>query len=206
MKKIPYRTRNRYNREHLEEVWEQSTRPALDPGLREKYASLPRAPITLVCCAMGKAVNHGGILRLAEAYRLENVVYEMEANRTKEFSGVRGSHKWQPWEWGDPIEALTTLKSNGYRVYGLSLEDRAISIHKTEWKFPCALVVGRELEGVPPKVEELCDEILAIPLYGITVSLNVGMAAAIALDRALEACHSADPSFLPVRESSRELL
>ena len=155
---------------------------------------------------MGKAVNHGGILRLAEAYRISKVVYEMEDDRVKDFSGVRGSHQWQPWEWADPLPTIEAAKAAGHRIYGLSLSERAVPIHQVTWQFPASIVLGHELEGIPQAVEDVCDEIVAIPLYGITISLNVGMAAAIALERAITAYHQSNPDFVPARQASRKLL
>ena len=206
MRRLRFRQRRRRLQQNLQEVWDQSQRAPADEDLRETYRDLPRAEIQLVCCSLGKAVNHGGILRLAEAYRIERVVYEMEPDRVKDFSGVRGSHQWQPWAWGDPVETITEAKQNGHRIYGLSLTEDAIPLQRANWQFPATVALGHELEGIPEPVEALCDEILAIPLYGITVSLNVGMAAAIALDHALTAYQSQNPTYQPARAASRKLL
>ncbi len=206
MRKLNYRKRNRRIQEQSQDAWESVTRSAQDPGLREIYDSVPRAPVQLVCCALGKAVNHGGLLRLAEAYRLEKVVYEVEPDHIKEFSGVRGSHKWQPWAWGNPLETITAAKAAGHTVYGLTLTEDAVALRDVPWTFPATIVLGRELEGLPPEVEAACDHRVAIPLYGISVSLNVGMAAAIALDQALHQYQTQNPDFQPVRATSQNLL
>lgn len=206
MNKISYRERNRRTAANYAEVWEASTRTAEDPGLREHYETLPRFPLTLLSCALGKAVNHGGILRLAEAYRLEKVIYEVEPDRAKEFSGVRGAHVWQPWEWTEkPVDVIRQAKANGVKIYGLSLTPNAVPVQICNWSFPAMLVLGEELKGLRPEVLELCDEIIAIPLYGITISLNVGMAAAIALNSAATAAHQAG-ILAPVRASSQSLV
>lgn len=42
-----------------------------DPGIREAIATLPRASIRLLVGHLNKEVNQGGLLRLAEAFRLE---------------------------------------------------------------------------------------------------------------------------------------
>jgi 23S rRNA (guanosine2251-2'-O)-methyltransferase len=46
---------------------------------------------------------------------------------------------------------------------------------------PLALVVGSEGEGLSRLVREACDEIVAIPLRGRVASLNVSVAAGVAL-------------------------
>lgn len=185
---------------------QESTRIAEDEGLRECYAEVPRAPVKLLCSAMNKAVNHGGLLRLAEAYRLEEVIYELEEERVRDFSGVRGAHVWQRWSWSADITITAQqLKEEGYVLYGLSLNGSATPVQSTKWEFPCAIVLGEELKGLRPEVEAICDHIVAIPLYGITISLNVGMAAAIAVDSAITACHHKS-GFMPVRRASLDLL
>lgn len=206
MPNLRYRQRRRLMQENYQEIWEASQRVPEDPGIRENYHDLPKAPVQLVCCALGKAVNQGGILRLAEAYRIEKVTYEPEHDRAQDFNGMRGAKRWQEYEWGDPLTTIQQLKEQGHRVYGLSLDDRAVPLRKVEWSFPATIVLGHELKGLPQPVAEACDEIVAIPLYGITISLNVGMAAAIALEHALHAYQQQTPDFHPARTASQKLL
>ena len=44
-----------------------------------------------------------------------------------------------------------------------------------------ALVVGNEVRGISPKILKYCDEVVHIPMYGKKESLNVSVAAGIAL-------------------------
>ena len=50
------------------------------------------------------------------------------------------------------------------------------------------LLLGRETAGVPDDVHELCDARLRIPMVAETRSLNVAVAAALALGEALRQC------------------
>lgn len=174
----------------------------LDPGLREVYGELPKIPIRLICSPMDKVMNHGGLLRIGEAFRLEMVSFANEPSGEKDFSGARGTWDWQPYEWKDPLEAVMEAKREGRRVYCLALDERARSYTEIEWEFPAALVVGEEEFGIHPEVQAMADEVVAIPLYGLITSMNVGQAAAIVLASMVAACPGAEP----VRNVSRGLV
>ena len=46
---------------------------------------------------------------------------------------------------------------------------------------PIILVIGSEKDGISKKILGLCDDVIKIPLYGKTKSLNAAVAAGIAL-------------------------
>ena len=173
-----------------------------DPGLREVYDSLTKTPVRLICSPMDKVMNHGGLLRIAEAFRLDMVSFANEPSGEKDFSGARGTWDWQPYEWKDPLEAVREASSQGRRIYCLTLDERAKPYTDIEWQFPAALVVGEEEFGIHPDVQALADETVAIPLYGLITSMNVGQAAAIVLAAMVASCRETEP----VRNVSRGLL
>jgi len=186
-------------------AWEASGKPG-EPGLREAYPKIPRAAIRLIACPMSKAVNHGGLMRLAEAFRLERVDFSPEADGCIDGSGARGSRELQPHCWVPADRAVAEAKAEGYRVYGVTLVPGAQPLDQVSWRFPCALVMGSEAEGLPPEVLEACDETIAIPLYGLVTSLNVASAAALVVHAAMGSYVRQNRDFEPVRWESRGLL
>ena len=66
---------------------------ALPDSVRERADYLPRMPIEIIACPLGKAVNHGGLLRMAEAFRLEMVTFSFEEDKGNDFSGHRSQQK-----------------------------------------------------------------------------------------------------------------
>lgn len=206
MKRLKPSQRRKRMRENYREAMAQARQDAREPGLRDAYSGVPRAPIRLIACPLGKAINHGGLLRLAEAYRLELVDFEVEPDRVQDISGGTGAHFWQEFRWIDATESIAEAKERGYRVYGLALDDEAVSLGSVTWEFPAAIVLGEEKTGMPPDVQELCDAKIAIPLYGMVPSINVGHAAAITIDAAVSAYQKENPAFEPVRNASRRLL
>lgn len=191
----------------LEEVVKRRAAPAADPGLRKRFADLPRAPIRVICCGLDKGINHGNILRIADCFRIEAVCFSpVGRKKERDFSGGFAALKWQPYRWIPPLKAAEEARGAGYRLYALAVGEQAVPLRQTHWSHPCAIVLGQELTGVDEDVLELCDERIAIPMYGMIDSLNVAVSCAIAL----ESCHSAyvdkHPEFQPARAASRRLL
>lgn len=192
--------------EALEESWHEGGHTPHDPGLREAYSGIERAPIRLIVLPLGKAINHGGLTRVADAYRLERVDFQREADKAIDFAGQRGTKGWQPWRWIPAEEALAEARAEGYAVAALTLSERSVDIEEATWKFPLALVIGEEKSGVPDEIEAQCDFSVAIPMYGLVTSLNVVTATALAVSSAVRAYRAENPAFQPVRGTSRRLL
>ncbi len=76
--------------------------------------------------------------------------------------------------------ALERLKEAGYWVYGFDGE-AGTDYDGVEYSERCALVLGSEGRGLRRKVAERCDFLLRIPLAGTVSSLNVSVAAGIAM-------------------------
>jgi 23S rRNA (guanosine2251-2'-O)-methyltransferase len=76
--------------------------------------------------------------------------------------------------------ALERLKDQRFWVVGLDAEAGS-TIHAEPPAGRIALVLGAEGEGLSRLVRETCDELLAIPLRGRVGSLNVSVAAGVAL-------------------------
>jgi len=143
---------------------------------------------------------------LCDAFRVERLELTPEPDGAIDMAGSRGTKKRQPWKWREVGEAVDAAKAEGYQTVAISLSDRAIPFDEMEWKFPLALVLGAELEGLDPQVEARCDATVAIPLYGIVQSLNVAVAAGMVLQHAIRAYARQYPDFQPARAASRNLL
>jgi 23S rRNA (guanosine2251-2'-O)-methyltransferase len=79
---------------------------------------------------------------------------------------------------------LRTIKEAGVWVYGLA-GDATAAIHATDLTGNVALVLGAEGEGMRRLTREHCDALLRIPMPGEMESLNVSVAAGIALFEAV---------------------
>ena len=82
----------------------------------------------------------------------------------------------------DPVACAKQLKAEGYSL--LALEQTSQSVNLLEYQIAdenIALVVGNEVEGVTPELLAECDQHLEIPMRGQKGSLNVSIAAGVAL-------------------------
>ncbi len=79
---------------------------------------------------------------------------------------------------------LRTIKEAGVWVYGLDGEAPA-TIHSLELTGNVALVLGSEGEGMRRLTRENCDALVKIPMPGTMESLNVSVAAGVALFEAV---------------------
>jgi 23S rRNA (guanosine2251-2'-O)-methyltransferase len=82
------------------------------------------------------------------------------------------------------VRAMAELKKAGFWVYGLAAEG-AVPLFRQDLRGDVALVAGCEGKGLRPQVRKECDALLAIPMAGKVSSLNVSVAAAVALFEAV---------------------
>jgi tRNA (guanosine-2'-O-)-methyltransferase len=202
MKRLGPKSRNKRLAAEHAEFMESANRVAPDPGLRDVYDALPRLPVRVICSPMGKSVNHGGIIRLAEAFRIEHVSFANELDDTADFAGAKGTRRWMPFGFQEPEAAAQQARGDGYRVYAVTLSERSVPIHKVDWQLPAAVVLGREKEGVSDAIRDMADEHIAIPMYGMIESLNVTQACGLTLWEIAKATEEHEPA----RGISRRLM
>jgi len=93
-----------------------------------------------------------------------------------------GAEKNVPWEYVDnTIKIIKKLKKAGYFVVAIEQAKESVDYRKISKKFPLAVVMGNEVDGVDKKVLKLVDEVAEIPMRGDKESLNVGVAYGIAI-------------------------
>lgn len=76
---------------------------------------------------------------------------------------------------------MIRLKKEGYEIVALEQDTHSVDYRKYHPKEKVALIVGNEVGGVDAKILKQCDAILEIPMRGQKNSLNVSVAAGIAL-------------------------
>lgn len=81
----------------------------------------------------------------------------------------------------DFASAAQVLRSEGYSLVALEQTPTASDYRSALYKQPVALVVGAEVSGIPEEIIKQCDAVVEIPMRGRKESLNVSVAAGIAL-------------------------
>ncbi|HOX11167.1 MAG TPA: TrmH family RNA methyltransferase [Candidatus Moranbacteria bacterium] len=111
----------------------------------------------------------------------ENKSYKTQADKMIEKTAL-GAEKSIPWEnCKDLKKLLEKLKEEKISIVALEKNDGATDIKKYKTKFPMALILGNEVEGVPVDILQKCDAVVSIPMRGQKESLNVSVAAGIAM-------------------------
>lgn len=94
-----------------------------------------------------------------------------------------GAETWIPWEKvEDPAACIRSLQKQGWNVVALETGEGTVSLERFEPSDRTCLVVGHEVLGIPDDVLSACDVTVRIPMHGKKESLNVSVAAGIALN------------------------
>src|SRR3989344_339822 len=140
--------------------------------------------------------NVGSIFRTADAAGVETIYLsgftptpiDRFGRKRKDFmKSALGAEKSVAWEHtGDILTLIKRLRTNGYNVCAIEQSPKAQDYRKMQAKTPVVLVFGNEVSGLPDDILAACDAIAEIPMHGKKESLNVSVAAGIALFRILD--------------------
>ncbi|WP_223558440.1 TrmH family RNA methyltransferase [Chryseobacterium lathyri] len=127
--------------------------------------------------------NAAAIIRSVEANAFHKVVAMEEENVfDPNLTVTKGAETWVEVEkMPKNMASLQNIKDRGYKILAVSLEKNAVMLPDYQITEPIALVFGTEKEGVSEEVLDFADETLAIPMYGLTRSYNVSVAAGICM-------------------------
>lgn len=131
--------------------------------------------------------NVGSFFRTCDAFGVETVYltgYTGTPPRKEISKTSLGADEWTPWERADdPLTVLGALKDDGWTLAALELTPQALDLSAYVPPEKLCLVVGHEVDGVSNELIAACDVALMIPMLGKKESLNVAVAAGIALYR-----------------------
>ncbi len=160
---------------------------------------MAKFPLVLVADNIRSAYNVGSLFRTADGAGIEKLIlcgicphprvendhrppYVIERAEKALAKTALGAEKTLPFEYfADTVDAINNLKQERRTIYALEQSKASVNIFKTRLEFSAALIVGQELGGVNNEVLKHCDAVLEIPMFGQKDSLNVSVAAAIAL-------------------------
>jgi 23S rRNA (guanosine2251-2'-O)-methyltransferase len=128
--------------------------------------------------------NIGTMFRTADALGVDQLFltgYSGQPPR-KEISKVAlGAEDSVPWKhYKNTIHLIKKLKKEGVQIIALETGDKSVNYLDFKPKFPVALIVGHEVDGISPQLLKQADKIISLPMNGIKESLNVGVAMAVA--------------------------
>ncbi|HVM07092.1 MAG TPA: TrmH family RNA methyltransferase [Acidimicrobiales bacterium] len=143
--------------------------------------------VSLVLDNVQTPFNVGSIVRTAASFRVEHLYIVGAAAITPDHQKSKktslGTERLVPWSEHAAIgDALASVRAAGQRVVGIELATGGRPLHEVVAGVePVCLVVGHEDRGLSAGALASCDAVGFIPTPGKVGSLNVAVAAAIAL-------------------------
>ena len=151
-----------------------------------------KIPLSLAADSIRSGHNVGSLFRLADCFALESILlggytlfkrksyYSYEIEKT-----ALGATKTVSWDKSiDLAKSLGSIKSErDALIIGLEQTDLSVSLqsYTPDWSRPIILVLGNEVTGIQNTVLEQLDVCIEIPQFGTKHSLNVSVAAGVAV-------------------------
>lgn len=146
-----------------------------------------RLPLAVVLDNVRSGLNVGSVFRSADVFAVSKMVLcgiTAAPPHREILKTALGSTDTVPWTHeADAVQAVENLQREGFIVLALEqapgrtwLQEVSVVPGK---KY--ALVLGNEVDGVSAQVLAACDGVVEIPQFGTKHSLNIAVAAGIAL-------------------------
>lgn len=146
--------------------------------------------LTVVLHGVHDPHNQAAVLRTSEALGLQEVHFVPVGDATYRPSDrvTQNAHRWIDLiAHADFASAVEALRPREFNLLATALEPGAAALYDLDLTCPTALVFGNERDGLSEEVIAACDGTFRIPLYGLSQSLNISVAAALSLNWAVEA-------------------
>jgi len=128
--------------------------------------------------------NVSAVFRTCDAVGVPKIslLYTIESFPKISKTSSSSANKWIETEKHTSAgSCFDLLRNEGFKVYASMLNKNAVSLFDIDFTKKIALVFGNEKRGVSHEAELLADETFYIPMRGMIQSLNVSVAAAVAL-------------------------
>lgn len=143
-----------------------------------------REPFFLILDRITDVRNFGAIVRTAECAGLDGIIIAEKGNAPITGDAMKtsaGALNHVPvCREKDIKKTMTLLRENGIRIIACT-EKTQRSIYSLNLTGPVALIMGSEEDGISDALLRDADELARIPLKGKIESLNVSVAAGVAL-------------------------
>jgi len=159
--------------------------------------TVERFPVSLILEDIRSLYNVGSIFRSADAFRLSELIltgFTPTPPRKEIAKTALGADRTVPWRSfagndersQNTVDAILDMRAKGWHVFALEITTEPKPLDTlTSQHYPLCIVVGNELTGVSPEALKICEGALEIPMHGVKHSLNVAVAAGIAMYEAV---------------------
>ncbi|MEV0199631.1 TrmH family RNA methyltransferase [Nonomuraea sp. NPDC050691] len=144
--------------------------------------------LSLILESVTGPFNVGSIFRTAAAFGADQIWLAGNATpptNPKAGKTALGTERLITWHEAMPVaDAVKAARDDGYTVLAIELTAGAVPLHQADLGRDVCLVVGSEDHGCSPALLDAVDGVCYIPQVGRVGSVNVAVAAAIALAEA----------------------
>jgi 23S rRNA (guanosine2251-2'-O)-methyltransferase len=152
--------------------------------LAEGYEGI-RLPATVIIDNVRSMYNVGAFFRAADGVGLQKLcLCGITAHPPKNAitKTALGAEQVVPWEhdW-DAFHVAEGWRNRGFEIAAIETTSQSVDLFAWQPKFPVCVVFGNEVEGLQPKLLEMANTHVRIPMLGQKTSLNVATAAGIVL-------------------------
>ena len=163
--------------------YHQGIMALLERPVPEKLAAL--SPPYVVLNGISNAENVGLITRSARSFGFTSLITDTATcspflrRAVRVSMGMCFEMRWH--QTPNLSETIAILRDNGTTVIGVELLSDAQPLHAVALPANAAFIFGSEGDGIADSILQRCDVVVKIPTVSATHSLNVAMAATIAL-------------------------
>ncbi|MDO8728933.1 MAG: TrmH family RNA methyltransferase [bacterium] len=135
--------------------------------------------------------NTASIFRTADGFKVSKIILigttptplDRFGRKRQDFAKVSlGAEKIVDWEYKkEIISVLDNLKEDGFQIIALEQTSTSIDLKSLIKPDRFAIIVGNEVTGVSKEAIDASDIVAEIPMLGHKESLNVSVAAGVAL-------------------------
>lgn len=136
--------------------------------------------------------NLGTGIRNANAFNSREVFYLGDKRWDKR--AAVGVHNYTSINFLPTIEDFIQLKDK-YYIVGVDNITGSVPLSSYSWKENTLMVFGEEGVGLTPEIQKLCQEMVAIEMFGSVRSLNSGTASGIVMNDFITKYRSASSNF-----------
>lgn len=145
-------------------------------------------PFLLILDRVTDVRNFGAIARTAECAGIDAIIIPDKGNAPITDDAIKTSsgalNHLSVCRAADLKKLVKQLQENGIRVIACTEKTNA-DIYSADFKSPVAIILGSEEDGISPELLKVADQAVKIPLRGKVGSLNVSVAAGIAIYEAI---------------------
>ncbi|MEQ8324703.1 MAG: RNA methyltransferase [Vicingaceae bacterium] len=154
---------------------------------KDEYARKNKIPLIVVLDNIRSLHNIGSVFRTCDAFLVKEIYlsgYTACPPHREIQKTALGATETVKWNYADdPSKIVTELIQDGYKIVPLEQAKGSSNLSQLNINDvqKLALILGNEVEGVSPAYMDAADFVLEIPQEGTKHSLNVSVAAGIAI-------------------------